>query len=94
MSIIVRLIISAVIIFAGGFSIGMLWGVICRRKEMKLGDNRWHWKYICDKCGKETQYIGQKGFVGINHYYKSTQRTTPKRDFDLCAKCEKLLKNG
>lgn len=58
---------------------------------MKLGDNRWHWKYMCDKCGKEIQYIGQKGFVGINHYYKSTQRTTPKRDFDYV---EWLKDNG
>ena len=42
--------------------------------------------------GQEIKYIGQKGYVGINHYYKSTQRTTPKRAFDLCVKCEKLLK--
>lgn len=42
--------------------------------------------------GQEIKYIGQKGYVGINHYYKSTQRTTPHRDFDLCAECEKLLK--
>ncbi len=59
---------------------------------MKLGDNRWHYKYICDKCGQEIKYIGQKGFVGINHYYKSTKGTIQKRDFDLCANCEKLLR--
>ena len=59
---------------------------------MNIGKGRWHSKYICDKCKQEIPYVGQKGFVGINHYYKSTQRTTPKRDFDLCAKCEKSLK--
>ncbi len=33
MSIIVRLIISAVIISAGGFSIGMLWGLYIEQKQ-------------------------------------------------------------
>ena len=33
MSIIVRLIISAAIIFAGGFSIGMLWGLYLGERE-------------------------------------------------------------
>ena len=32
---------------------------------MNLGKGRWHSKYICDKCGQEIPYIGQKGFVGI-----------------------------
>ena len=59
---------------------------------MKVGNSRWSHRYFCDKCGKEIQYIGQKGFVGINHYYKSTQRTTTKKAFDLCAGCEKSLK--
>lgn len=59
---------------------------------MNLGDNRWHRKYICDKCGQEIEYIGQKGYVGINHYYKSTQGKVPTKYFDLCVSCEKLLK--
>ena len=59
---------------------------------MNIGKGRWHSKYICDKCKQEIPYVGQKGFVGINHYYKSTQRTTPKRDFDLCASCEKKFR--
>lgn len=59
---------------------------------MNLGKGRWHSKYICDKCGQEIPYIGQKGFVGINHYYKSTQRETIKSSFDLCASCEKKFR--
>ena len=59
---------------------------------MNIGKGRWHSKYICDKCKQEIPYIGQKGFVGINHYSKSTQRETLKKAFDLCASCEKELR--
>ena len=59
---------------------------------MNIGKGRWHSKYICDKCKQEIPYIGQKGFVGINHYSKSTQRETLKKTFDLCASCEKELR--
>lgn len=59
---------------------------------MNLGDNRWHSKYICDKCRKVIPYIGQKGFVGINHYYKSTKNHTPSKSFDLCESCEQKLR--
>ena len=60
---------------------------------MNLGDNRWHSKYICDKCKKEIPYIGQKGFVGINHYSRSTYRDQVyKKSFDLCANCEKKFR--
>ena len=55
---------------------------------MNTGKGRWHSKYFCDKCGQEIPYIGQKGFVGINHYYKSTQGEVAKKDIDLCASCE------
>lgn len=57
---------------------------------MNLGSNRWKANYICDKCGRKIQYIAQKGFVGINHYYKSTRgKSVPSKDFDLCEICEK-----
>lgn len=59
---------------------------------MRLGDNRWHYHYVCDKCGRHIQYIAQKGLVGINHYYKGSQAATVKRSFDLCAGCEKLFR--
>lgn len=59
---------------------------------MNLGDNRWHSKYICDKCKQEIKYIGQKGFVGINHYYKSTPNRVAHKDFDLCKNCEKKFR--
>ena len=60
---------------------------------MNLGDNRWHSKYICDKCKQEIKYIGQRGFVGINHYYKLNRgQASPYKDFDLCSNCEKKLK--
>lgn len=59
---------------------------------MNKGKGRWHSKYFCDKCGQEILFVKQKGFVGINHYYKSTQREVTKKDFDLCQKCEKKLR--
>lgn len=61
---------------------------------MNIGkSNRWHSKYICDKCKKEIPYIGQKGFVGINHYSKCTYRDQVyKKSFDLCANCEKKFR--
>ena len=60
---------------------------------MNLGSNRWKANYICDKCGRKIQYIAQKGFVGINHYYKSTRgKSVPSKDFDLCNSCESKLR--
>ena len=59
---------------------------------MNIGKGRWHSKYICDKCKQEIPYVGQKGFVGINHYYKSTQNRVASKDFDLCASCEKKFR--
>lgn len=60
---------------------------------MNLGKGRWHSKYICDKCGQEIPYIGQKGFVGINHYSRATYRDQVyKKSFDLCASCEKKFR--
>lgn len=60
---------------------------------MNLGKGRWHSKYICDKCGQEIPYIGQKGFVGINHYSRATYRDQVyKKSFDLCASCERKFR--
>lgn len=60
---------------------------------MDLGKGRWHSKYICDKCGQEIPYVGQKGFVGINHYSRATYRDKVyKKSFDLCAGCEKKFR--
>ena len=41
---------------------------------MNIGKGRWSSKYICDKCGKEIPFIGQKGYVGIMHYCSKGQR--------------------
>lgn len=60
---------------------------------MNLGSNRWKANYICDKCGEKIIYVAQKGFVGINHYYKSTRgKSVPYKDFDLCDNCEKKFR--
>lgn len=56
---------------------------------MNLGDNRWHRKYYCDKCGERIYYIAQQG-IPVNKYYKTVRKTgTVKADFDLCDTCEK-----
>ena len=60
---------------------------------MNLGSNRWKANYICDKCGEKIRYVAQKGFVGINHYYKSKRgQSVPYKDFDLCESCEKKFR--
>jgi DNA-directed RNA polymerase subunit RPC12/RpoP len=60
---------------------------------MNLGSNRWKANYVCDKCGSKISYIAKKGFVGINHYYKSIRgNSTPHKDFDLCGNCEKKFR--
>ena len=60
---------------------------------MNIGKDNRHPRYICDKCGQEIAYIGQKGFVGINHYSRATYRDLVyKKSFDLCASCEKKFR--
>ncbi|MBO5348969.1 MAG: hypothetical protein J6A89_04020 [Clostridia bacterium] len=60
---------------------------------MNIGKGRWSSKYICDKCKKEIPFIHQKGFVGINHYSRSTYRDQVyKKSFDLCSSCEKKFR--
>ena len=60
---------------------------------MNIGSNRWHNKYICDKCGDVIPYIGQKGYRdNLYHHYVSTSNHTAHKDFDLCASCEKKLR--
>lgn len=60
---------------------------------MNVGDNRWHSKYICDKCKNVIPYITKKGFRdNLYHHYVSTSNRTAHKDFDLCGNCEKKLK--
>lgn len=60
---------------------------------MNTGKDNRHPRYICDKCGQEIAYIGQKGFVGIVHYSRATYRDQAyKKTFDLCASCEKKIR--
>jgi hypothetical protein len=57
---------------------------------MNIGKDNRHPKYICDKCRNLIQYIGQKGYIGLNKYYKQIPISDiPKRNFDLCDNCEK-----
>lgn len=57
--------------------------------KMNIGDNRWHRKYICDKCGQPIPYIAKKG-IPVIKYYKCDRPSNPmKADFDLCYSCEK-----
>ena len=56
---------------------------------MNLGDNRWHRKYICDKCKQPIPYIAHKG-IPVNKYYKAVPKAgVNEKSFDLCNKCEK-----
>lgn len=57
------------------------------------GRGRWGNHYKCDKCGREIQFVGGKGFVGLNKYMKSTFRSggVYKKSFDLCTSCQKKL---
>jgi len=60
---------------------------------MKVGDNRWHFKYICDKCKTVIPYITKKGYRdNLYHHYVSTSNRTAHKDFDLCGNCEKKLR--
>lgn len=60
---------------------------------MNISKNCRHPRYICDKCGNEIYYIGQKGFVGIHQYCKKAHRDINyKKDFDLCNSCEKKFR--
>ena len=56
---------------------------------MNIGKDRIHPKYICDKCGNRIYYQPQKGFRGLNKYYKQKPVSGPiKKNFDLCDNCE------
>lgn len=60
---------------------------------MNIGKDNRHPKYICDKCRNVIQYIGQKGYIGLNKYYKQKPISDiPKRNFDLCDNCEKKFR--
>lgn len=57
---------------------------------MNIGKDNRHPKYICDKCKTIISYQPQKGFDGLNKYYKQKPLSEqPKRNFDLCNTCEK-----
>jgi len=56
---------------------------------MNIGKNNKHPLYICDKCGCQIYYEPQKGFAGLNKYYKQKPASNPiKKNFDLCDSCE------
>lgn len=60
---------------------------------MRIGDNRWSHKYICDKCKNVIPYITKKGFRdNLYHHYVSTTNSTAHKDFDLCGSCENKLR--
>lgn len=56
---------------------------------MNIGKDNKHPKYICDKCKSIIYYEPQKGFAGLNKYYKQKPASNPlKKNFDLCDNCE------
>ena len=60
---------------------------------MNVGKDNRHPKYICDKCGTTIYYQPQKGFEGLNKYYKQKPCSNPiKKNFDLCDNCEKKFR--
>ena len=59
---------------------------------MNIGKDNKHPKYICDKCKSIIYYEPQKGFAGLNKYYKQLPSCPAKRDFDLCGSCEKKFR--
>lgn len=60
---------------------------------MNIGKDNRHPKYICDKCDKAIYYEPQKGYTGLNKYYKQKPASNPpKKNFDLCDNCEKKFR--
>lgn len=60
---------------------------------MNIGKDNKHPKYVCDKCKEIIYYVPQKGFVGLNKYYKQKPLyEQPKKSFDLCEECEKKFR--
>ena len=60
---------------------------------MNVGKNNRHPSYVCDKCKNSISYIAQKGFAGLNKYYKQKPvSSNPKKSFDLCDNCEKKFR--
>lgn len=60
---------------------------------MNIGKDNRHPKYVCDKCKEFIYYEPQKGFVGLNKYYKQKPLyEQPKKSFDLCEDCEKKFR--
>ena len=60
---------------------------------MNIGKDNRHPKYICDKCNKTIYYEPQKGYEGLNKYYKQKPASNPiKKNFDLCNDCEKKFR--
>ena len=59
---------------------------------MNTGDNRWHRKYTCDKCGQRIYYQAQKGIPVIKYYSQDRASNPIKKDFDLCYSCEKKFR--
>lgn len=59
---------------------------------MNIGKDNRHPRYICDKCKKFIYYEPQKGFEGLNKYYHQIPSNNITKDFDLCAICEKKLR--
>lgn len=61
---------------------------------MNIGKDSRHPKYICDKCKNIIYYESQKGFKGLNKYYKQKPASNPiKKNFDLCDSCEKKFRD-
>lgn len=54
---------------------------------MNIRKDKKHPQYICDKCKNKIRYIDNRGFVGLNRYYKNSYKN--KREIVLCTNCER-----
>ena len=62
---------------------------------MNIGKCKNQPKYICDKCKQEIEgyHKNSRKHKRPNKYFKSDKYGQPKRDFDLCDRCEERFRN-
>ena len=48
--------------------------------------------YVCDKCKKRINYEYRYGQKVYKYYSYNPKTYMPKKDFDLCASCEKKFR--
>lgn len=59
---------------------------------MNISKNTHNPIYICDKCNKKIEYGYRQGIKVYKYYSYDPKTYGPKKDFDLCASCEKKFR--